>query len=122
MKRIFNYLMLLFTRPDKSIEIVRCNDGVDKLRQPTIVVDGSSVMVQSPINQEITFTDLGNNEYIFKGKHIKPREPCSDFVCDGNGGVRCPWAEDVVFKIDNDGFFKRDVCLKCGRASTSSCQ
>ena len=120
MKRLIHYLKLLFIRPDKSFEIVRCADGIDRLRAPTIVIEGSSVMVQSPINQEITFTDLGNNEYFCKGEHVKPRCHTDPFKC--NRGVNCPWTKEMQFPIDKVRFNSREVCLKCGLVGGGSSQ
>jgi len=120
MKRILEYLKLLLNRFNKSIEIVRCNDGIDRLRPPTIVIEGSSVMAQSPINQEIAFTDLGNNEYICKGEHVKPRCHTDPFEC--NRGGNCPWTKEMQFPIDEIRFTSREVCLKCGLVGGGSSQ
>ena len=106
----------------KSVFIIRPRDGEPRvvLSLPTIVVDGSKIMLDSPINEEISFTDLGNNEYICKGKHVKPRQVTEPFVC--NGGVNCPWTDELPFPIDEVRFTSREVCLRCGKVSAGSCQ
>ena len=116
----------------ESVIIVRPKDGKPILvrsmsglhtrvfGKPTVVVGGAKIMIDAPISEEISFTDLGNNEYIYKGKHVKPRQVTEPFVC--NNGVNCPWTDELQFPIDNVRFTSREVCLKCGKVSNGSCQ
>ena len=132
MKVIFELFKRLLKRIHESVIVVRPKDGkpilvrsmsglpTKVLIEPTVVVGGSKIMLDSPINEEISFTDLGNNEYFCKGKHVKPRQVTEPFVC--NGGVNCPWTDELPFPIDEVRFTSREVCLRCGKVSAGSCQ
>lgn len=132
MNKIINFFKRLLKSTRESVIVVRPKDSKPTLvrsmgglpttilNKPTVVVGGSKIMLDSPINEEISFTDLGNNEYICKGKYVKPRQVTEPFVC--NGGVNCPWTDEIPFPIDKVRFTSREVCLKCGKVSASSCQ
>lgn len=133
MNKIVDFFKRLLKRTRESVIVVRPKDGkpilvrsmsglptTTILNKPTVVVGGSKLMLDSPINEEISFTDLGNNEYICKGKHVKPRQVIEPFVC--NRGVNCPWTDELPFPIDEVRFTSREVCLRCGKVSAGSCQ
>ena len=132
MNKIIDFFKRLLKPILESVIVVRPKDGkpilvrsmcglpTKVLIEPTVVAGGSKIMLDSPINEEISFTDLGNNEYICKGKHVKPRQVTEPFVC--NGGVNCPWTDEMPFPIDEVRFTSREVCLRCGKVSAGSCQ
>jgi hypothetical protein len=121
LKPICKRVIIIRPTDDEPI-LVRSMSGLPTkvLNKPTVVVGGSKIMLDSPINEEISFTDLGNNEYICKGKHVKPRQVTEPFVC--NRGVNCPWTDEIPFPIDDIRFTSREVCLKYGKVSAGSCQ
>lgn len=132
MSKMIDFIKRLMKLTRESVIVVRPKDGKPILvrsmsglstrvfGKPTVVVGGSRIMIDAPISEEISFTDLGNNEYICKGKHVKPRQAIEPFVC--NTGNNCPWTDELRFPIDDVRFTSREVCLKCGKVSNSSCQ
>lgn len=122
MSRLVNFFKMLLKRCNETIVVLRSRDGPIRVftKLPFIVTEGSKIMVDSPINKEIRFTDLHNGEYICRGKYVKPRQVTEPFVC--NKGVNCPWTEELHFPIDVVRFTSREVCLKCGRVSNGSGQ
>jgi hypothetical protein len=122
MSRLVNFFKKLLKRSNESIVIVRSKDGPARVftKLPTVILDSSRIMVGWPINKEISFTDLGNGEYVHNGKSVTPRQHTEPFVC--NGGVNCPWTEELKFPIDDVRFTSREVCLKCGKVGSGSGQ
>lgn len=122
MSRPLNFFKKMLKRSNGPIVAVRSkNDPARVLTKlPTIVVNGSTILVDPPIGKEIRFTDLGNGEYVHNGKSVKARQYTEPFVC--NGGVNCPWTEELQFPIDDVRFTSREVCLKCGKVGFGSSQ
>lgn len=122
MNRLVNFFKMLLKRCNETIVVLRSKDGHIRVftKLPTIVAEESKIMLDSPINEEIRFTDLGNDEYICRGKHVKPRNVTDPFDC--NGGVNCPWTEELKFPVDEVRVTSREVCLKCGKVGGGGSQ
>ena len=122
MSRVINFFKKMLKRSNGAIVAVKSKNDSARVftKLPTIGLGSSKIMVDSPISKEISFTDLGNGEYVYSGKCVKSRQHTEPFVC--NGGLNCPWTEELQFPIDDVRFTSREVCLKCGKVGSGSSQ